>query len=87
MPQARRRVTFSRPPIVIGVSQACSVETQRKVTTFDSGHGTSQEIEESTNLMGVTMTMPEGRAIWDSGAALDCIGEVAVARTAQANTA
>ena len=27
--------------------------------------------------MGVTMTMPEGHAIWDCGAALDCIGEVA----------
>ena len=27
--------------------------------------------------MGVTMTMPEGHAILDCGAALDCIGEVA----------
>ena len=33
------------------------------------------------------MTMPEGRAIWDSGAAFDSIGEVAAARTAQAITA
>ena len=33
--------------------------------------------------MGVTMTMPEGHAIWDCGAALDCIGEAAAARTAQ----
>ena len=33
--------------------------------------------------MGVTMTMPEGHAILDCGAALDCIGEVAAARTAQ----
>ena len=48
---------------------------------------TSQEIQESTNLMGVTMTMPEGHAILDRGAALDCIGEVAAARTAQATTA
>ena len=48
---------------------------------------TSQEIQESTNLMGVTMTMPEGHAILDCGAALDCIGEVAAARTAQASTA
>ena len=47
----------------------------------------SQEIQESTNLMGVTLTMPEGHAILDCGAALDCIGEVAAARTAQAITA
>ena len=33
------------------------------------------------------MTMPEGHAILDSGAALDCVGEVATARTAQAITA
>ena len=45
---------------------------------------TPQEIQESTHLMGVTMTIPEGHAIWDCGAALDCIGEVAAARTAQA---
>ena len=37
--------------------------------------------------MSVTMTMPEGQPIWDCGAALDCIGEVAAARTAQAITA
>ena len=37
--------------------------------------------------MGVTMTMPEGHAILDCGAALDCIEEVAAARTAQAITA
>ena len=37
--------------------------------------------------MGVTMTMLEGHAIFDSGAALDCIGEVAAAQTAQAITA
>ena len=37
--------------------------------------------------MGVTMTMPEGQAILDCGAALDCLGEVAAARTAQAITA
>ena len=37
--------------------------------------------------MSVTMTMPEGHAILDSGAALDCFGEVAAARTAQAITA
>ena len=33
------------------------------------------------------MTMPERHAIWDCGAALDCIGEVAAARAAQAITA
>ena len=32
--------------------------------------------------MGVTMTMPEVHAILDCGPALDCIGEVAAARTA-----
>ena len=37
--------------------------------------------------MGVTMTMLGGHAIFDRGAALDCIGEVAVARTVQAITA
>ena len=37
--------------------------------------------------MGVTMTMSEGHAILDCGAALDCIGEVAADRTAQAITA
>ena len=51
------------------------------------GKDTSQEIQESTNLMGVTLTMPEGHAILDCGAALDCIGEAAAARTAQAITA
>ena len=33
------------------------------------------------------MTIPEGHAILDCGAAMDCIGEVAAARTAQAITA
>ena len=78
-PQAKRRVTFSRPPVGTGVSQAWA-ETRLKMWT-------SQEIQESTKLMGVTMTMPEGHAILDCGAALDCIGEVAAARTAQAITA
>ena len=64
MPQAKRRVTFSRPPAGVGVSQA-----------------------QSTNLMGVTMTMPEGHAHFDCGTAIDSIGEVAAARTAQAITA
>ena len=27
MPQAKRRVTFSRPPVGVGLSQACGVET------------------------------------------------------------
>ena len=35
-------------------------------------------------LMTVTETMPEGHAILDCGAALDCIGSVAAAKTAQA---
>ena len=37
--------------------------------------------------MGVTMTMPAGQAILNRCAPLDCIGEVAAARTAQATTA
>ena len=37
--------------------------------------------------MGVTLTMPEGHAILDCGAALDCIGEVAAAWRAEAITA
>ena len=74
-PQANRRVTFSRPPVGVGVSQAWGVETwsaesaETRLKTW-----TSQEIQESTHLMGVTMTMPEGHAILDCGAALDCIG-------------
>ena len=82
MPQAQRRVTFSRPPVGVGVSQAWRVETWTISPSTESAEPrlktwTSQEIQESANLMGVTMTMPEGHAIPDCGAALDCIGEVA----------
>ena len=92
MPQARRRVTFSRPPVGTGVSQVWGVETWTVSQSTEKAETRlkmwrSQEIQESTNLMGVTMTMSEGHAIWDCGAALDCIGEVAAARTAQAITA
>ena len=55
-------------------------ETQLKMWT-------SQDIQGSSTLMGVTMTMPEGHAILDCGAALDRIGEVAADRAAQAITA
>ena len=76
MPQAERRVTFSRPPVGVGVSQAWGVETWTVSQSTESAEtrlmsGTSQEIQESTNLMGVTMTMPERHAILDCGAALD----------------
>ena len=37
--------------------------------------------------MVVTLIMPDGNAILGSGAALDCVGGVAAARTAQAITA
>ena len=92
MPQAKRRVTFARPPVGVGVHQAWGVETWTVSPSTDSAEArlktwTSQEIQESTNLMGVTLTMPEGHAILDCGAALVCIGEVAAARTAQAITA
>ena len=92
MPQAKRRVTFSSPPAGVGVSQAWGVETWTIAPSAESAETrlktwASQEIQESTNLMGVTMTMPEGHAILDCGAALDCIGEVAAARTAQPITA
>ena len=92
MPQAKRRVTFSRPPVGTGVSQAWCVETWTVAPSAENAESrlktwTSQEIQESSDLMGVTMTMPEGHAILDCGAALDCIGEVAAARTAQAITA
>ena len=91
MPTAKRRVTFSTPPVGVDVSQAWGVETWTVSPSTESAETrlktwTSQEIQESTNLMGVTMTMPEGQSIWDCGAALDCIGEVAAARTAQAIT-
>ena len=92
MPQAKRRVTFSRHPVGAGVSQAWCIETWTVSPSAESAETrlemwTFQEIQESTNLMGVTMTMPEGHAILDCGAALDCIGEVAAARTAQAISA
>ena len=92
MPQAKRRVAFARPPVGVGVSQAWGVETWTVSPLTDSAESrletwTSQEIQESTNLMRVTLTMPEGHAILDCGAALDCIGEMAAARTAQAITA
>ena len=87
MPPAIRRVTFSGPPVGTGVSQAWGVETCTVAPSAANAETrlkmwTSQEIEESTNLMGVTMTMPEGHAILDCGVALDCIGQVAAARTA-----
>ena len=92
MPQAKRRVTFARPPVGVGVSQAWCVETWTVSPSTDSAEArlktwTSQEIQQSTNLMGVTLTMPEGHAILDCGAALESIGEVAAARTAQVITA
>ena len=92
IPQAKRRVTFFRPLVGVGVSQAWGLETWTVSPATESAETrfktwASQEIHESTNLMGVTMSMPEGHAILDSGAALDCIGEVAAARTAQAITA
>ena len=91
MPQAKRSVTFSRPPVGTVVSQAWGVETWTVSPSAESAATrlkmwTSQVVQESANLMGVAMTMPEGHAILDCGAALDCIGEVAAARTAQAIT-
>ena len=84
MPQAKRFVTFSRHPVGTGVSQAWCVDTWTVAPSAESAETRlktwmSQEIQESTNLMGVTMTMPDGHAILDCGAALDCIGEVAAA--------
>ena len=90
VPQAKRRVTFSRPPVGVGVSQAWRVETwtvSQSTANTETQLQSSQEIQESTNLIGVTVTMPEGHAIWDGGAALDCVGTVAAARTVQAITA
>ena len=62
MPQAKRRVTFSRPPVGVGVSRAWGVETWTVSQPTETAETrlkswTSQEIHESTNLMGVTMTM------------------------------
>ena len=59
----------------VGVSQAWSVETWKVATSAESADTrlktwTSQEMQESTNLMSVTMTMPEGHAILDCGAAV-----------------
>ena len=69
MPQAKRRVTFSRPPVGTGVSQAWGVETWTVAPSAENAETrlktwTSQEIQGSTNFMDVTMTMPEGHAIF-----------------------
>ena len=58
MSQAKRRVTFPRPPVGVGVSQAWGVETWTVSPSTESAETrlktwTSQEIQESTNLMGV----------------------------------
>ena len=92
MLHAKRRVTLYRPPSGTGVSQTWGVEMWTVSPSAESAETrlkmwTSQEIQESTNLMGVTMTMFEGHAILDCGVALGCIGEVAAARTAQPITA
>ena len=68
MPQAKRCVTFSRPPVGTGVSQAWGVETWTVLPSAESAETrlkmwTSQKNQESTNLMCVTMTMPGGHAI------------------------
>ena len=87
MPQAKRRVTFARPPVGAGVSQAWCVETWTVSPSAESAEARLKTWTSRTNLMGGTLTMPEGHAILDCGAALDCIGEVAASRTAQAITA
>ena len=76
MPLAKRSVTFSTPPVGVGVSQAWGVEAWTVSQSTDASETrqnslTSQEIHEGTNLMGVTMTMPEGHEFSDCGAALD----------------
>ena len=76
MPQAKRSVTFSTPPVGVGVSRAWGVEARTVSQSTDApetrlNSWSSQEIHESTNLMGLTMTMPEGHAMLDCGAALD----------------
>ena len=62
MPQAKRRVTFSKPHVGVGVSQAWGVETSTVSPSAESAEThlkmwNSHEIQEST------MTMPEGHAI------------------------
>ena len=76
MPQAKSRVTFSTPPVGVGVSRAWGVETWTVSQSTENAETrlnswASQETQESTNLMGVTMTMPEGNEFLDCGAALD----------------
>ena len=94
MPQAKTPCVFFPDLllVLVSLSQAWGVETWTVSPSAESVEyrlkmWTSQEIQESTNLMGITMTKPEGHAILDNGAALDCIGQVAAARTAQAITA
>ena len=65
-------VTLFKPPVGFGVSQAWGVETWTVSPSTDTAETrlrsrTSQKIPESTNLMVVTMTMPEWYAI------LDCV--------------
>ena len=81
---------FFQTLLLVSVYLKPGVSTSRrrqKVVKLDSKLGRLKKIQESTNLVGVPMTMPEGHAILDCGAALDCVGEVAAARTAQAVTA
>ena len=47
-----------------GVLKCGRLRRLQKVLILDSKMWISQEIQESTNLMGVTMTMPWGHAIW-----------------------
>ena len=55
-PQAKRRVTFSRPPVGTGVSQAWSVETWTVAPSAENAETRlkmccTQESQESTNFM------------------------------------
>ena len=43
-----------------------------------------QESEEASCLMNVSDSIPDGHAVVDCGAAMDCTGEETAARTAQA---
>ena len=92
-PQSKRRVTFSRPLVGVGVSQAWSVlkrgrSRSRQITAETRLKSwTSQKIQESTNLRGCHHNRAGRACNVDCSAAPDCIGEVAAARTAQAITA
>lgn len=60
-------------------SEPVTDDTEKRLESW-----VTQPVATSENLMNVTVRVPEGHALLDCGAAVDCMGEVSAARTAQA---